>query len=87
MQEMQVQSPGWEVPLENGMATTPVFLPGEFHGQRNLVGYSPWDCIESDTTEQATNTNTWLPSLPALPSCLVLDQVLANVVREQVMPR
>ena len=23
---------------------TPVFLPGEFHGQRSLVGYSPWDC-------------------------------------------
>jgi len=26
------------------MATTPVFLPGEFHGQRSLVGYSPWGC-------------------------------------------
>ena len=23
---------------------TPVFLPGEFHGQRSLVGYSPWGC-------------------------------------------
>ena len=29
-------------PLEKGMATTPVFLPGEFHGQRSLDGYSPW---------------------------------------------
>ena len=29
----------------------PVFLPGEFHGQRNLAGYSPWGCKESDTTE------------------------------------
>ena len=29
---------------------TPVFLPGEFHGQRSLVSYSPWDCKESDTT-------------------------------------
>ena len=54
MQEMQVQSPGWEVPLENGMATTPVFLPGEFHGQRNLAGYSPWGRKESDTTERLT---------------------------------
>ena len=51
MQEMQVQSPGWEVPLENGMATTPVFLPGEFHGQRNLAGYSPWGRKQLDTTE------------------------------------
>ena len=30
---------------------TPVFLPGEFHGQRSLVGYSPWDHKESHTTE------------------------------------
>ena len=29
---------------------TPVFLPGEFYGQRSLVGYSPWDQKESDTT-------------------------------------
>ena len=35
---------------------TPVFLPGEFHGQRSLVGYSPWGCKESDTTEQLTQT-------------------------------
>ena len=26
---------------------TPEFLPGEFQGQRNLVGYSPWGCKES----------------------------------------
>ena len=30
---------------------TPVFLPGEFHGQRSLAGYSPWGCKESDMTE------------------------------------
>ena len=36
------------------MATTPVFLPGESHGQRSLVGYSPWGRKESDTTEQLT---------------------------------
>ena len=28
----------------------PVFLPVEFHGQRSLVGYSPWGCKESDMT-------------------------------------
>ena len=42
MQETQVQSLGWEDPLEKGMATTLVFLLGEFHGQRILVSYSPW---------------------------------------------
>ena len=30
---------------------TPVFLPGESQGGRSLVGYSPWGCEESDTTE------------------------------------
>ena len=30
---------------------TPAFLLGEFHGQRSLLGYSPWGCRESDTTE------------------------------------
>ena len=34
------------------MATPSVFLPGEFHGQRGLVGYSPWGGKESDMTEQ-----------------------------------
>ena len=31
---------------------TPVFLPGESHGQGSPAGYSPWDPQESDTTEQ-----------------------------------
>ena len=31
---------------------TPVFLPGEPHGQRSLVGCSPWGCKQSDTTER-----------------------------------
>ena len=31
---------------------TPVFLPGEFPGQRSLVGHSPWGCKESHTTER-----------------------------------
>ena len=35
---------------------TPVFLPGEFHEQRSLVGHSPWGCKESDMTERLTHT-------------------------------
>ena len=34
------------------MTTTPVLLPGKFHEWKSLVGYSPWDRTESDTTEQ-----------------------------------
>ena len=32
--------------------STPGFLPGEFHGQRSLVGYSPWGHTESDMTDE-----------------------------------
>ena len=31
---------------------TPVFLPGEVHGQRSPAGYSPWGCKESDMTDR-----------------------------------
>ena len=50
-QEMHVESLGWEDPLEEKMATPPGFLLEKFHGQRNLVGYSPWGRIELYTTE------------------------------------
>ena len=39
------------------METTPVVLPRKSHGQRSLVGYSPWDHKESDTTEHSTHTH------------------------------
>ena len=53
MRETWVQFPGWKDPLEKGMALPiPVFLPGEFHGQRSLAGYSPLGGKESDMTEQ-----------------------------------
>ena len=43
MQETQVWFLGREDPLEKEMQPTPVFLPGESHGQRSLAGYSPGD--------------------------------------------
>ena len=52
MRETWVQSLGQEDPLKKEMATTPVLLPGKFHGWRSLVGYSPWGRKESDTTER-----------------------------------
>ena len=50
MQETQVQSLDQEAPLEEEMATTPVFLPGKSHGQRSQAGYSPWSYKESNMT-------------------------------------
>ena len=43
---------------------TPVFLPGEFNGQRSLAGYSPQSCTESDTTDATQHTH--------IPSCFLL---------------
>ena len=43
-------------PLKEGRQPTPVFFPGESHGQRILAGYSPWGHKESDRTEQLTHT-------------------------------
>ena len=39
--------------------STPVFLPGKSHGQRSLVGYSPWGCKRVGH-DWATNTHGWL---------------------------
>ena len=46
------RSLGWEDPLEKQMATHSSILAEKFHGQRSLVGYSPWGHKESDTNEQ-----------------------------------
>ena len=40
-----------KIPWRRAWQLTPVFLPGESHGQRNLVGYSPWGHKELDMTE------------------------------------
>ena len=51
MQETWVQSLGQE---ERKWQSTPVSLPGKSHGQRSLVGYSPWGHKESNMTERLT---------------------------------
>ena len=53
--ETPVRSLGREdplVPWRRAWQPTPVFLPGESHGQRSLAGYSPWGCKELDMTER-----------------------------------
>ena len=51
MQEMRVWSLGWENPLEKEMATHSSFVAWKSHGWKSLVGYSPWGCKESDSTD------------------------------------
>ena len=42
------------------MAIHSSILAGEFHGQRSLVGYSPWGHKELDTTETNTDTHIYI---------------------------
>ena len=42
-----------KIPWKRKWQPTPVFLHGEYHGQKSLVGYSSWGCKELDTVEHA----------------------------------
>ena len=44
-------TPGWGRSPGEGHGNPLLFLPGESRGQRSLVGYSPWGCMELDMTE------------------------------------
>ena len=56
-----------KIPWRREWQPTPVFLPGEFHGQRSLVGYNPWDRKELDMTEQLTHATRRLCDLTENP--------------------
>ena len=50
MQEIRLQSLGWEDLLQKGIGIHSNTLTGEFYGQRSLAGYSPWGPKESEMT-------------------------------------
>ena len=52
MQETGFNPRVGKIPWGREWQPTPVFLPGELHGQRSLAGYSPWGHKQSDTTER-----------------------------------
>ena len=54
MEETWVWSQVGKIPWRREWLPTSVFLHGEYHGQRYLIGYSAWGHKESDTTEQLT---------------------------------
>ena len=47
-----------KIPWRREWLPTPVILPGEFQGQRSLIGYGPWGHKELDMTERLTHTHT-----------------------------
>ena len=69
----QCRRPGFDpwagkIPWKRKWHSTPVFLPGELHGQRNLVGYSPWGRKESDMTEHThkVSKSKWAGARPPM---------------------
>ena len=64
VKETQAQSLGWEDALEEGQ----VFLPGESHRQRSLVGYSPWGSPRVGH-KAVTNTTTTITTQGISTSC------------------
>ena len=62
-----------KIPWRRKWQPTPVFLPGESHGQRILVGYSPWGRKGSDTTEQLTLTEYHPSDIPIKAACWIVD--------------
>ena len=60
-----------KIPWRRACQPTPVFLPGGFHEQRSLVGYSPWSHKESDMTERLS---THTPRSDIIQHCSVCTQ-------------
>ena len=76
---MQCRRPGFNpwvrrIPWRRKLQPTPVFLPGESHVQRSMVGYSSWGHKESDSTEQPVLLSYSIISsykIMAIISCLI----------------
>ena len=77
MQEVWFDPWVMKILLRRKWQSTPVFLPGKFHGQRSLVGYSPRGHKESDTTEQLTHTHSHF-SLSVLSDLWRVPSALSN---------
>ena len=59
---LQCRRPGFDpwvgkIPWRRKWQPTPVFLPGEYHGQRSLAGYIPWGLKESHMTERISTAH------------------------------
>ena len=76
MRETWMQSLGWEDSLRRKWQLTPVFLPGEFYGQRSLAGYSPWG--HRARYHGMTCTFTFMTSLRGFPGGSVVKNPSAS---------
>ena len=83
-QETQVRSPGGDDPWRRAWQPTPVFLSGESHGLRSMVGYSPWGRKESDTTERL-HFHVWMWELYCEESWALKNWCFWTVVLEKTL--
>ena len=65
-----------KIPWRREWLPTPVFLPGELHGQRSLEGYGQWGCKDSDTTERRHCQGQRVPTGTDPPRGLMAIQTL-----------
>ena len=81
MQETQVWFLCQEDPPKKQMAihSTPISLPRKSHGQRSLVGYSPWACRESDMTEHVWLSNWAHTHTRVFVKCMNLSSLFFNI--------
>ena len=70
-----------KIPWRRAWQPTPVFLPGESHGQRSLVGYSPWGYKESVTSKHSTVQCVYVyPQFPILSLFTLVKAMVFPVV-------
>ena len=84
LRETRIESLGQEDPLEKKWQPTPVLLSGKPHGQRSLVGYSPWGRKESDTTESLhfTSLTRMKKKMPFTTTLVGLEIIILREVNE-----
>ena len=87
LQEIWVWSLGQENSWRMEWQPTPVFLSGESHGQRSLVGYSPYGRKESDTTERLTLSLSSCPVWGNWSSVTALLEILLNISQNSILIR
>ena len=75
-----------KIPWRRTWQSTPAFLPRESHGQRNLVGYSPWGCTESDTTKETQHSTAYICPLPFEPPSHLIPPLQAVADHQAELP-
>ena len=68
-----------KMPWRREWQRTPIFLPGEFHGQRSLIGHSPWNHKELHMTEQLTNQMLDNPTLQRIHCSQIVVETISGV--------